>query len=201
MATKPKQKPKLISLRAYAKQRGVSAEAVSKAVSSGRLRESVAIVDGQPKIRDPELADREWEANTRQRVDQPPATPARLKRESVERDVTDDVPDYFESRARREAAAARREAAQADLAELEVDERRGELVSAEDARADVIDMFTVVRTRILGVPTRVAQRLPHVAAEVVPVIEALLREALEELAVEDDGGDDDGDGEDDDIEE
>lgn len=57
-------------------------------------------------------------------------------------------------------------------------------------RADLIAKYTVVKTRILGVPARAAQRAPHVAAEVVPLIDDLLREALEELANDDGGGDD-----------
>lgn len=182
---------KPLSLTAYAKRRGVSTVAVSKAHAAGRLRESVVMVDGQPKIADPELADREWEANTRQRVDQSRAS-ARTRQPNTEQ-ATGDVPDYFESRARREAHAARREAAQADLAEIDVAERRGELVPVADARADVIDKFTVVKTRILGVPTRVAQRMPHLAVEVVPILDTLLREALEELAIRDRNDEDNGD--------
>lgn len=176
-----------MSLTAYAKRRGVSTVAVSKAIATGRLRESVIMVDGQPKIRDPEFADREWEANTRPRVDQQPAPGAapKAKATAAADPDADQVPDYFESRARREAAAARREAALAELAELDVDERKGELVPTVEARADVIDKFTIVKTRILGVPTRVAQRLPHVAAQVVPVLDELLREALDELAIGD----------------
>ena len=179
-----------LSLRAYAKRRNVSAEAVSKAITAGRLRESVVQVGRQPKIADPELADREWEANTRPRVDRPPPAPAPL---APAPDDVANVPDYFVSRARREAAAARREAAQAELSELEVAERKGELVSVAKAREDVIAKFTIVRTRMLGVPSRVAQRLPHVAVEVVPIVEELVREALEELAADGgaaDGGDD-----------
>jgi hypothetical protein len=178
-------KPEPLSLRAYAERRNVSVQAVSKAVAAGRLRESVVQVDGQPKIADPEIADREWEANTRPRVDRPPAAEQGAAATSA-----DEVPDYFVSRARREAAAARREAAQADLSELEVAERKGELVSVAKARADVMDKFTIVKTRMLGVPSRLAQRLPHVAVEVVPIVEELVREALEELAA--DGGEADG---------
>src|SRR5207253_909029 len=100
-------------------------------------------------------------------------------------------PDYLESRARREAAAARREAALADLAEFDVGERRGELIPVAAARADVIDKFTVIRTKLLGVPSQLAQRLPHLAVEVVPVLEQLQREALDEIATADtdDGAD------------
>ena len=207
-----------ISLTSYAKLRGVSAVAVSKAVASGRLNASVVRDErGAPKIGDVELADREWTANTRPRIDHPPAPapprhpdamtgPAAPRPERPERarasaepttPLIAGVPDYNESRARREAAAARREAALADVAELDAGERKGELVSVAEARADVIEMLSVARTKLLGVPARMAQRLPHLAGEVVPVIDGLMREALEELADALDGlGEDrDGDGE------
>jgi hypothetical protein len=181
-----KQKPKPMSLRAYAERRGVSTVAVSKAITAGRLRDSVVTIDGQPKISDAELADREWQANTRMRVEQPP--PHQHERPAVDEPAVTptDVPDYNVSRALREAAAARREAAQADLAEIEVAQRRGELVLVDQARADVIDKFTTVKTRLLGVPSRIAQRFPRFALELVPVLDDLLREALEELAIDGD---------------
>lgn len=166
----------LMSLAAYAKRRGVSSVAVSKAVSTGRLADSVVRdARGAPKIADPELADREWEENTRPRADKPSATlapPAGAL----------DVPDYMESRARREAAAARREAAQAEMAELDLKERRGELIAVADVRAEVEARYERVRTRVLGVPSQAAQLLPHLAGEMVPVLESEIREALEELA-------------------
>lgn len=171
-----------ISLRAYAKLRGVSPEAVSKAVSTGRLRDSVAIVDGQPKIADADMADREWGSNTLQRID-PGQAPARDPR---------DTQEYLANRTRREGAAARRETAQAELAELELGERKGELIAIEQARRDVMEKFTLVRTRLLGVPSRFAQRAPHLAAEAVPMMDELLREALDELS---DGAADDGEDE------
>lgn len=178
-------KPRPISLRTYAKRRGVSAESVSKAITAGRLRESVIFVGGKPKIADAELADREWTANTRPRVDRP-ATATATTEPTEQRQ---EVPDYNVSRALREAAAARRESAMADIAELEAAQKKGELVPIAEARADVIERFTVVKTKILGVPTRIAQRLPHLASEVVPIVEELLRESLEELAADVDDGD------------
>lgn len=156
MTKKTKAKP--MSLRGYAKRRGVSAEAVSKAITDGRLRDSVTRVRGAPKIADPELADREWDTNTRPRVGAE-ATPSPL----------------LQARVRREQAAA-------DHAELELAQRRGELIPIADARRDVVEKFTIVKTRILAVPSRVAQRLPHVASFVLPVLDELLREALDELA-------------------
>lgn len=57
----------MISLTAYARHRGVSVEAVSKAIRVGRLRKCVVSVNSQPKVSDVELADEEWAANTRNR--------------------------------------------------------------------------------------------------------------------------------------
>lgn len=192
-----------MSLRAYAVRRGVSAESVSKAVRTGRLVASVTVIAGAPKIADPDLADREWEANTQPRIDQPqpsqqrPAPRAKVARVADPDDGEDedddelpaDVPPYKLSRARREAEAARREAALADLAEIDVAERREELVPADEARAFIFERFAVVKGKLLGVPSRVVQQLPHLAKEVEPVIDGLIREVLEELAadVETDG--------------
>ena len=202
-----------LSLTAYAKRRGVSAVAVSKAVKRGRLRESVVTVDGQPKIADPELADREWAENTRQRGDQAtrpdveaatpePEAPKPERPEPVRPSqsdgavrqrrpagLPDSVPPFNVSQAVRAQAAARREAAAADRAELELAQRRGELVDVASVRAEVIARYSLVKTKLLGVPSDLAQRLPHLATEVVPMAKALIRKALEEL-VTGDGGDD-----------
>lgn len=185
-----------MSLTAYGRRRGVSVESVSKAIAEGRLSASVVRIDNQPKIADADLADREWEANTRPRIDQP-RRPRQQQRNSDDEDLDDeglpdDVPPYKVSRARREAEEARRSAALADLAEIEVDEKRDELVPVDEARSYIIDRFAVVKTKLLGLPTRVAQQLPHLAKEVEPVVDRYVREVLEELAAEPDG---DGEGE------
>jgi hypothetical protein len=184
-----------MSLRTYAKRRGVSAEAVSKAIQVGRLRECVVRVDGQPKIADPDLADREWSATTRPRIDHPivspgPVAPPAGHDRPADRatvDVGDALANIHVNRALREAALARKEAALADMAEIEVQVKRGQLVPVDEARVDVIDRFTVAKTKILGVATRVKQRMPHISGDDIRLIDDLLREALEELA--DAGGD------------
>lgn len=73
-----------MSLRAYARRVGVSPEAVSKAVSVGRLKRSVVLVSRIPKIGDPELADLEWRANTRARADFPRTPRTRSARASTQ---------------------------------------------------------------------------------------------------------------------
>lgn len=179
-----------LSLRAYARRRGVSPEAVSKAIMSGRLRACVVQVNGQPKIGDAEIADREWEANTQPRIDYPPPTAVRQGADDEEREgLPPGVPPYDISRAVREFHAARREGALADVAEIERDEKRDELVPVDEARAYMIEKFTIVKTKILGVPSAVGQKLPHLALEVMPVVDSLLRSVLEELAAEGIDGD------------
>src|ERR1700760_341605 len=97
----------------YARRRGVSKEAVSKAIAQGRLRASTMVVDGRAKIADPDLADQEWDAATRPQPGMPRG------------EFGSDIPDLAESVARRAAAAARREETEAELAALELAERRG----------------------------------------------------------------------------
>ncbi len=153
------------TLRGLADRLGVVHSALSKAVREGRLTAGVMMDRGRVVVLDPDAAAAQWESIG-------PAMSA----------------DGGDANAIYLAARARRESALADMAEIERDEMRGDLVQADDARADVIASFTLVKTRLLGVPARVAQRLPHAATEVVPVIDELIREALEELAL-DDGND------------
>jgi phage terminase Nu1 subunit (DNA packaging protein) len=176
-----KAESKPISLRAYAKRRGVSAEAVSKAIESGRLERSVVVVAGEPKIADAELADREWAANTRPRVER--AAPPADGEDAEQAQVADHAIGYPEARRRREIELWRQARVQREVDELELAKRKGELVSVAEARADVIEKFSVVKTRLLGLAVRVKQRLPHVVVEDVRVIDALVREALEALAL------------------
>lgn len=153
-----------LSLRAYARHRGVSHEAVRKAIETGRLAVSITRVDGQPQICDAELADLEWEENTRS------ATPA-----GGTSPLT--------------AARIRREEVKAELAELDLAKRRGELVSLQEVRSSVEKKFAAVRTRLLAVPSRARQRLPHLRTEDICELEELVREALEELAAGNGGAD------------
>lgn len=190
-----------MSLSAYARRRGVSVEAVSKAVARGRLRGAIVMVDGKPKIADPEVADTEWQANTRPRIDRPPPKAARTAKTRQRANTNDDgepagdgelppgVPRYDVSRAVREYHESRRSGALADVAEIERDKVREDVVPVEEARAFIADKFTVVKTRLLGVPSRAAQQLPELAKQVEPVVDRLIREVLDELADEVDGDD------------
>lgn len=153
---------KTLTLTAYAKRRGVSVKAVSKAVKAGRLKESVGKDRaGRPSIVDADLADVEWEANS-----DPSTAPATLKTGSFQ------------------AARTRRESLLAETAELKLRRMRGELVEASEVERHLVDVFTRCRTKLLAIPSRARQQLPHLTAGDVGMIERLVREALEDLADE-----------------
>lgn len=161
-------KPKPISLREYARHRkeaglaGGTHHAVQVAIESGRLAKSVT-PDG--KIVSAEAADAEWAATTH--VDRVPLSGPTAAGALA--------PDLAESRARREAA-------EASLAEIELWERRGELVLAGDVEAKLVNVFSHCKTKLLAVPARARQRDPDLTDAQVELFELLIREALEDLA-------------------
>jgi hypothetical protein len=126
-----------ISLRAYAKHRGVSHTAVEKAVKQGRIRTTP---DG--KI-DPEQADRDWNRNS-----SPVNAPARAPKAAPAAEPLVSGPSYAQSRAVREAYEAR-------LAKLTYEERVKKLINADEVRIAAYNFARMMRDRLLNVPDRV----------------------------------------------
>jgi len=126
----------LVSIRAYAKHRGVSHTAVEKAVKQGRIR----TVDGKIDV---EQADRDWNRNSSP-VNKP--EPAPRAAASAEQLVAG--PSFAQSRAVREAYEAR-------LAKLTWEERIKKLINADEVRVSAYNFSRMIRDRILNVPDRV----------------------------------------------
>ncbi len=143
--------------------RGVAPSAVTKAVKAGRI----TLVGN--KI-DPALADHQWAANSRTRQDSMPseiASPSEPAR----------TEDYYTSRARRESA-------EADLAELKLAEQRGELVRADEVRASLSRVVAGLREALLQLPARL---VPVLSAEPEParmheVLHAEIVRALSQIS-------------------
>lgn len=157
------------SFGAYARHRGCSRQAVSRAWKAGRLRQSVVLVEGRPTIPDVAAADREWAENsdyTRQ--------PQRIE------ERPDDAPSQ-EAAGPYAGAAAREKHWKAHLAELQYKQRAGELVDAVEASAGWAALCSEIRTRLLGVPSKVKQRRPECPRELLATIDDEIREALEAL--------------------
>ena len=126
----------LVSIRAYAKHRGVSHTAVEKAVKQGRIR----IVDGKIDV---EQADRDWNRNSSP-VNKPEPTP----RAAASAEPLVAGPSFAQSRAVREAYEAR-------LAKLTWEERIKKLINADEVRVSAYNFSRMIRDRILNVPDRV----------------------------------------------
>ncbi len=170
----------LISQRAYAEHRGCALSAVQRAIKDERLLYSLTVDSrGHKKITSLDAADREWTANTRGNA----AEHAGPSFDSD--DPIDDGIDYAEARRRREIELWRQAKIKRESEELTLAERRGELITIDEARETVIDEYSSLKTKLLGLPTRIAQRIQSLTPDEVMVIDDLVREALEALS---DGG-------------
>jgi hypothetical protein len=187
-----------ITCAAYARHRGVSAMSVSRAIARGRLSKSVVReANGTPRISNPELADQEWDENTdlskapgyvKARADAaaprlvpvptPPAPVAPAPGEELGEE--EEEPEGGEG-LKLGLESAREKHWKAKLAELKYREREGELVEAKLVEKKLAGTYAQVRTKLLGVPSRARQLLPHLNAADVGVLEDLVREALEDL--------------------
>ena len=140
-----------VSLREFARRRGVSLTAVQKAIASGRIHKEP---DGTI---DPVRADAEWEANTR---------PAAEAGEPEETGMT-----YRKAHKMRLLYEAK-------LLKLELDVKNGILGDEDELCREVFNRARQVRDRLLTIPRRLG---PMCAAEKDPeVIRKMLAEAFTE---------------------
>jgi phage terminase Nu1 subunit (DNA packaging protein) len=160
---------KAVSQRAYARHRGCRLNAVQEAIKAGRLKRSLVLEGKAWKIADVNLADAEWVATTyADRI--PLSGPAAAGREGAS-----ETPSLNEARARLDMAKA-------ELAEIDLAERRGELIQAQDVEARLADVFSHCKNKLLGIPSKMRQRDPALTTDQLQLAEKLIREALEELA-------------------
>lgn len=80
------------------------------------------------------------------------------------------------------AERARLARAQADKAEAQVRVLRGELVEVDAVKREWSDILRSVRSRVLSVPSRVRQSLPHLTGHDVERLDSELRRSLEEAS-------------------
>lgn len=184
-----------ITQAAYARHRkaahltGGSREGVRKAVESGRLRDSLVKIDDVVMIRDVTLADQEWERNTdvtmrlrSQGFTRPPAALAAVMPLAPVPAAPEPEPDEPEGGEDYQSAHTRKERALADTAEMNFRKNAGELVPAADVENQLTSYLSACKTRLLAIPSRAKQALPHLTPADLVVLEGLVREALEELA-------------------
>jgi hypothetical protein len=174
----------MLTVTEWARTHGLSKQSGYNAVK----RCGIPLIDGRV---DPEVATALYRSRTRKRLN----TPSHAKRASadtlrigsslqpaqgatMETDaMTDDEQSYHTSRARREAA-------EAALAQLRLAEQRGELVRGDEVRAALARRVASMREMLLSVAARLA---PILAAEpdqatVHTTLETEMRQALAQIA-------------------
>ena len=153
-----------LTIRGYARYRGVSHTAVRKALATGRI---TARPEGGI---DPVLADQQWATSTNLSKPRNSVTgmPKRRKTPGAQSDplgvpgpsgvgtvrngdadASRLVSSYAASRAAREAYMAR-------LAKLDFEQRSGKLVDADEVRAQIFGLGRRLRDRLMGLPDRLA---------------------------------------------
>lgn len=83
-----------------------------------------------------------------------------------------------------QSARRRKECALADLRQLEVARRKGELLDADAVTREWGAIVRQARAALLAVPSRVRARLPHLSAHDAGVIDREIRTALEALGTD-----------------
>lgn len=154
-----------VSLRAYARHRGVALSAVQKAIESGRITKQPS---GKINVRS---ADAQWAANTdvgKRGMDRA----ADLDGDDLDDDEEVVVPqnsEYQRHRTTREETRSMKE-------RIELDMLMGSVLKLEDATRMVFTSFRTIRDAIMNVPARTKDLL---AAETDPYrIEMMLEKEL-----------------------
>jgi hypothetical protein len=157
----------IMSLRQYARHRGVALSAVQKAIQSNRIP---TLADGRIE---PDVADAEWERNTT------PYAPAVTRRTNEEEDDAGGlgVNQYTKARAVREHYLAR-------LAKIDYEERVGKLVSKDEVQVSAFNKFRQFRDQLLNIPDRLAAMLAaeNDPSKVYEILATEIRKALNEFA-------------------
>ena len=176
----------LVTFSEFAAIKGCSKAAITAAIRTERIAAAVVEKDGKRWL-DRDLALELWNRNTRKThnarvsepdpVEPPPPRDARELRARVAGLPDDEIPELNESRARREHY-------QAELAKLEVDLKRRELVPAVEVQKEAFALGRSVREALANLADRLSHQL---AGETDPArIHAVLtqehRSALVELA-------------------
>lgn len=155
-------KVQLMGLREYARHRGCAVSAVAKAIDESRI--SVILDEKGRKRIDPEVADIQWEKNTRARADSGRAGQKSTEGEGQGTGATSETPaapdsetdgspksGYADYRAQTEMETLRQKRRENMVAE-------GKLADVVQLRRAVFDAFRALRDRAMSVSQRAAPR-------------------------------------------
>ena len=163
----------LITMAELAMLKNVSRQAVSKKIKTGKLDSAIVNHNGKRMV-NKEEAFRLWDIQALPSKD---TTVRKQLKQKIDAKTEDEIPAYGESKAKREYFLA-------ELAKLDVEEKKEQLVSVDEIKKSSFTRARAMREAL----TNLADRLSHQLAgeDDATVIHNLLsiehREALENLA-------------------
>ena len=137
-----------ITFADLAKLKGVSRSAVSQRRQTGILKDAIVKVNGRELLNKDEAV-RLWEQNS---VPAPNPITAQTKKElkkQVDGMAADEIPDFNISRAKKEFYTA-------ELARIQVEQQKKELISAKEVEKKSFEMAVGIREAFLTLPDRVS---------------------------------------------
>jgi len=157
-----------ITFADLAKLKGVSRSAVSQRRQTGILKDAIVKVNGRELLNKDEAV-RLWDQNS---VPAPKAITAQTKKElkkQVQDMAADEIPDFNISRAKKEFYTA-------ELARIQVEQQKKELVSAKEVEKKSFEMAVGIREAFLTLPDRVSNLF---ASETDPTaIDSVMRQEI-----------------------
>jgi len=157
-----------ITFADLAKLKGVSRSAVSQRRQTGILKESIVKVNGREML-NKDLAMELWDQNS---VPAPTPITAQTKKElkkQVDGMAADEIPDFNISRAKKEFYTA-------ELARIQVEQQKKELISAKEVEKKSFEMAVGIREAFLTLPDRVSNLF---ASETDPTaIDSVMRQEI-----------------------
>jgi len=154
----------LLSKSAYARHRGCDEKAVRKAIAEGRI----SLING--KI-DPEVADIQWARNTRARASQSSPAAGTTQAELGMDEVPASAPGAGSGTTADKAAAdpgymqfrARREEADAQIAEMNAAKMRGTMLMRQDVDRAMFEIGREIRDRLTACARRIASEVASIS--------------------------------------
>ena len=137
-----------ITFADLAKLKGVSRSAVSQRRQTGILKNAIVKVNGRELLNKDEAV-RLWDQNS---VPAPKAITAQTKKElkkQVDGMAADEIPDFNISRAKKEFYTA-------ELARIQVEQQKKELISAKEVEKKSFELAVGIREAFLTLPDRVS---------------------------------------------
>lgn len=181
-----KKKKVFLTIPQYANHRGKDQNAVRYAIKNKKI---ISVKRGPKKevLIDRDAADQEWVTrdNPREQVITPASPPPailitpEIMKESESEDSGDDDDISFHSVAK---YRAKKEKYEAEMAQIKVEVARGKLVEAKDIEDRWVQVATITRTKVLGIPSKARQRMPELTDLQYSILEMIVRETLEDLA-------------------